>query len=104
MSARLRSGSIGGVEKLPLSRRDRIWIGAFVLLGLALRLLLGRGELWLDEIWSADFARGLDGPLAAFTLRHDNNHPLNTLMLRLPKVVVRPALPTVASSERRLTR
>ncbi len=102
MSARLRSGSIGGVEKLPLSRRDRIWIGAFVLLGLALRLLLGRGELWLDEIWSADFARGLDGPLAAFTLRHDNNHPLNTLMLRLlgpqEQALVQRALPILAGS------
>jgi hypothetical protein len=102
LSTRLRSGSIGSVEKLPLSRRDRIWIGVFVLLGLALRLVLGHGELWLDEIWSVDFARGLEGPLSAFTLRHDNNHPLNTLMLRLlgpqEQALALRALPILAGS------
>jgi len=40
------------------------------------------GDLWLDEIWSINFAR--DANTAGdifFRFHHDNNHPLNTLFL-----------------------
>ena len=43
-------------------------------------VLAARGNLWLDEIWSVDFARGAHSLRDLFTLfRHDNNHPLNTM-------------------------
>ena len=40
-----------------------------------------RGDLWLDEIWSIDFARAASTPLDIFAIHHDNNHVLNTLYL-----------------------
>ena len=43
-------------------------------------VLSARGNLWLDEIWSVDFARGAQSLHDLFIrFRHDNNHPLNTL-------------------------
>lgn len=54
-----------------------------LLFGLAL-LLAARGDLWLDEIWSLELARGADSAWAVLAqLRIDNNHPLNTLYLYL---------------------
>ncbi len=41
------------------------------------------GDLWLDEIWSIRMVETLGGPLDVFTvMRHDNNHPLNSLWLQ----------------------
>ena len=40
-------------------------------------------ELWLDEIWSLELARHVHSVFDIFTLRHDNNNPLNTLYLYL---------------------
>jgi len=46
----------------------------------ALIVLSARGNLWLDEIWSVDFARGAESLHDLFVrFRHDNNHPLNTV-------------------------
>ncbi len=85
-----------------LTRRDWLLVGIAAGLGLCLRVWLGSGELWLDEIWSADFARGLEHWWQVFTLRHDNNHPLNTLMLRLlgpqEHALVQRALPIAAGT------
>ncbi|TKD50825.1 hypothetical protein [Sphingomonas baiyangensis] len=59
-------------------------IAALTLLGLALRILAARGGLWLDEAWSAIFARDAGDALhVLLAVRHDNNHILNTLWLQL---------------------
>lgn len=53
-------------------------IGAFALVRLAGMF----GDLWLDEIWSVRMVEQLKSPWEIFTLlRHDNNHPLNSLWL-----------------------
>lgn len=52
-------------------------------LGLALRLWLAQGDLWLDEIWTLKLAKDVHGPLDVWRVAHDNNHPLNTLWMRL---------------------
>jgi hypothetical protein len=52
-----------------------------LLLALGLMLAAASGDLWLDEIWSVQLSRTLHSPSGVFTLRHDNNHPLNTLYL-----------------------
>jgi hypothetical protein len=49
-----------------------------------LRLLPLSSELWLDELWSLEFARTAHSPLEIWTgagHHHDNNHKLNTLVL-----------------------
>ena len=39
-------------------------------------------DLWLDEIWSINLVADLTSPLQILTnLKHDNNHPLNSLFL-----------------------
>jgi hypothetical protein len=68
-------------------RSDR-WAVAAVLAataaGLALRIAAGTGALWLDEAWSAVFARDARTPLGVLWLiNHDNNHHLNTLWMQL---------------------
>jgi hypothetical protein len=52
------------------------------LLGLALRLWLAQGDLWLDEIWSWKLGREVHAPWDVWRVAHDNNHPLNTLWMR----------------------
>jgi hypothetical protein len=50
----------------------------------ALRLVPLSAELWLDELWSWEFARTAQTPLDIWTgpqHHHDNNHKLNTLIL-----------------------
>jgi hypothetical protein len=50
----------------------------------ALRLAPLSAELWLDELWSWEFARTAQSPLDIWTgvhHHHDNNHKLNTLVL-----------------------
>lgn len=57
---------------------------AVALAGLVVRVGAARGDLWLDEIWSAELARQVSGALDVFTrVHHDNNHYLATLWLRL---------------------
>jgi hypothetical protein len=70
--------------KAPRFLRAGVWIGAGILLAAAgLRLASAQsGGLWLDEIWSLQLARDLSSPLAVLGVRQDNNHPLNTLLLR----------------------
>ena len=55
--------------------------GVLALAG-GLRLAALGAEFWFDEVWSWELARSA-GPAwrAFFGLRHDNNHPLNTLFL-----------------------
>ncbi len=59
-------------------------LATLAVLGVALRLIAARGDLWIDEIWSLNFARSAGTVLDVFTdedLRHDNNHPLSTCYL-----------------------
>lgn len=54
------------------------------LLGLGLRIAAAQGDYWLDEAWSAVFARDAVTPgRIFFAINHDNNHFLNTLWLQL---------------------
>jgi len=65
-------------------RREKFLLAALLVVAAALRLAAGRGELWLDEIWSLSFARELTAPWEVLTsIHHDNNHPLNTFSLFL---------------------
>jgi 4-amino-4-deoxy-L-arabinose transferase-like glycosyltransferase len=68
-------------------RRTDRWAFAAILAataaGLALRIAAGTGALWLDEAWSAVFARDARTPLGVLWLiNHDNNHHLNTLWMQ----------------------
>lgn len=59
-------------------------LSAAVACAAIVRLGAARGSLWLDEIWSLEIARQLPSWTGIFTVaRHDNNHFLNTLVLRL---------------------
>lgn len=59
-------------------------LAAAALLGLGLRIAAARGDYWLDEAWSALFARDAATPgRIFFAINHDNNHFLNTLWLQL---------------------
>jgi len=52
------------------------------LLSWTLILAASIGDLWLDEIWSIQFARASGSPIEILTrFHHDNNHVLNTLFL-----------------------
>ena len=52
------------------------------LLSCTLILAAAVGDLWLDEIWSIQFARAAGSPIEILTrFHHDNNHVLNTLFL-----------------------
>ena len=63
---------------------DAFALGAITLIALMLRIAAARGGLWLDEAWSAVFAREVATPLGVFlSVNHDNNHHLNTLWLQL---------------------
>ncbi len=69
----------------PFSDRLLPWlaIGLPTLFGLGLRIAAAQGDYWLDEAWSAVFAReaGTVGRVF-FAINHDNNHFLNTLWLQ----------------------
>lgn len=55
-----------------------------VVVGLALRLLGARGDLWLDEIWSLALLKPLTSIDQIFwRVNHDNNHFLNSIYLYL---------------------
>ncbi|HEX7476449.1 MAG TPA: glycosyltransferase family 39 protein [Polyangiales bacterium] len=55
--------------------------GLILVVGLALRVAAAAGDFGIDEISSMRIAALLQGPLAAFRVRHDNNHILNTMWL-----------------------
>ncbi len=53
-----------------------------IALGVLLRLLSARGELWLDEAWSVLLVQRARSASEVFTaIRHDNSHLLNALWL-----------------------
>jgi hypothetical protein len=54
---------------------------AVVALAALVRLAATWNDLWLDEIWTLNLVGKLDSPLGVFTLRHDNNHILNSLFV-----------------------
>src|SRR5262249_32454007 len=57
-----------------------VW--AVLAVGLLLRIAAGRGDLWLDEVWSLQLAGSARSPLdVLLALHHDNNNYLNTLWL-----------------------
>lgn len=69
-----------------LSSRRLLWLGValIALVGLGLRLLGARGDLWLDEVWSIinlGFADSFDQIF--WVINHDNNHHLNSAYLYL---------------------
>jgi hypothetical protein len=54
-----------------------------MVLGLALRIAAAQGDYWLDEAWSALFARDAHTPGdVLFAIDHDNNHFLNSFWLQ----------------------
>src|SRR3954471_19649405 len=71
-----------GVER---GDRQYWWLlGAFILLGLALRVARAQGALWLDEGWWSKQAHDAGTPLGVFlNINHDNNHHLNSLWMQL---------------------
>lgn len=80
------AGAVQTGDRIEDVASRRFWpvVIAFVLLGLALRAAAARGGLWLDEAWSAVYARDVGTPLGVFVaINHDNNHHLNTLWLQL---------------------
>jgi hypothetical protein len=69
---------------MEIASRNR-WLylsGAIAIVALAavLRVRAAHNDLWLDEIWSLDFANLITSPWHVFTrIHHDNNHYLTTL-------------------------
>jgi hypothetical protein len=64
------------------ARRRAAALAAILLAAALIRLPALRTQLWLDEVWSLDFARGAKTLSALlFQLHHDNNNPLNTWWL-----------------------
>lgn len=68
---------------MALPRSTLISIAAATLVALAVRVAAARGGLWLDEAWSAVFAREAGTAIGALRIGHDNNHLLNTWWLQL---------------------
>lgn len=67
-------------------------IGAAMVLGLALRIAVARGGLWLDEAWTAKFVAQAGDPIGVvWQINHDNNHFLNSWWMLL----VGPYAPTL---------
>ena len=65
---------------------ERGWQKAAVIVAAFALVAIGaaaRGDLWLVEIWSIDFARSAASAIDLFAIHHDNNHVLNTLYLYL---------------------
>ncbi|PCD02914.1 hypothetical protein COC42_00240 [Sphingomonas spermidinifaciens] len=68
---------------MPFPRSTLIAIVAATAGALAVRMAAARGGLWLDEAWSAVFARDAATAISALRIGHDNNHVLNTWWLQL---------------------
>ena len=74
-------------ETLPKRATDGRWVFACIaglaIIAFALRCAAAQGALWLDEAWSAVFARQAGTPAGVFfAINHDNNHFANTLWLQ----------------------
>lgn len=63
--------------------RDQLPFFFIYLLFAALLLGAGRGDLWLDEIWSLSFPQNVKHWTEIFFIHHDNNNILNSLYLYL---------------------
>ena len=64
----------------------RVWaiLGTIVVAGLTVRILAATAGMWMDEAWSAKFAKDVSPFLGVFSsIHHDNNHHLTTLWLQL---------------------
>lgn len=73
----------------------RAWLALVVIMAaaLALRVMMAQGGLWLDEAWSALFAREAETPLGVFlSIHHDNNHHLNSLWMQAVGIDAAPAV------------
>jgi hypothetical protein len=58
--------------------------GLLVAAAAFLRYRGAQNDLWMDEFWSLNLAKGISSPLAVLTsIHHDNNHYLNTLWMVL---------------------
>lgn len=80
----IQAGMAGEVSNGTADRRLWPWLAGIALIGFALRIAAAAGDYWLDEAWSALFARDAGTPgRAFFAINHDNNHYLNTLWLQL---------------------
>jgi len=67
-----------------LQRRVLLFSGALlVIVGLVLRIYAALGDFWLDEIWSLAIAQQARSLLDLFHYKVDNNHLLNTMLMRL---------------------
>lgn len=70
----------------PIPRTDwklPVLLAAAALAGMALRIAAAQGDYWLDEAWSALFAREARTPGdVLFAVNHDNNHFLNSFWLQ----------------------
>jgi hypothetical protein len=65
-------------------KRFRVVLCLAYFLSSTLIIAAAIGDLWLDEIWSIQFARAAGSPIDILTrFHHDNNHVLNTLFLWL---------------------
>jgi hypothetical protein len=53
-----------------------------VLLGITIRILCSTGELWFDELWTVSMTRSLESAYRAFTIPHDNRHPLTSFWVQ----------------------
>jgi len=56
-------------------------LGGVVAVAALVRLAATWNDLWLDEIWTVNLVSGLHSAFGVFTLRHDNNHILNSLFI-----------------------
>src|ERR1700730_12871129 len=67
------------------SKTSRRWLylsGCILIVAFAavIRIRAAQNDLWMDEIWSLDFAATISSPAEVFTkIHHDNNHYLTTL-------------------------
>ena len=63
--------------------RYAVLIGLATAIGAALRIAAANNDLWLDEIWSLEFAVNAKSyGDVLWGISHDNNHILNTVWLR----------------------
>ena len=68
----------------PTGRKWWITLGVVCGVFAAVRFACLFNDLWMDEIWSLDLLRTIHSPGEILSvLRHDNNHPLNSLFLYL---------------------
>lgn len=76
----------------------RLVVALALAVGVLVRLLAVRGELWLDEAWSVLLVQEAGSPLGLVTkARHDNNHILNSLWLWLVGPSAQPELQRMPS-------